>query len=378
MPYTPPSIETDPDAVTTRILDGMADNMPGWVADEGAPEVALAEEIGRETAATNALAVEAINYAVAGFGETVFGIATVQDAPASIAVTVTVTGAGAVLPAGFSVLGTNPDGVPVSFTLTAPVTSTGTTVAVTMTAATSGTIGNGVPAGAVTITTATATAVSAVATAASTGGVDAEPITDYLDRLLAYTSTLRPGGVRASDVALLARGVAGVDRCLALDLYNPATAPAVEERAVTVFPITTANQPVTTPVANAVLAALAAVREVNFNFYVGTPTYTNLTITYTATAEADAVPATVATAVTDAVTAWLLEWGRTASDDKAWVSSPTVRYLDLARVIGSVDGVSFLSALSLNGGTADVTLTGAAALPAPIGSGSTITGTVTS
>lgn len=58
MPWEPLPLETDPDAVTARILAGLAARMPGWTAYEGAPEVALAEEVGRETALLAARFVE--------------------------------------------------------------------------------------------------------------------------------------------------------------------------------------------------------------------------------------------------------------------------------------------------------------------------------
>ncbi|MBZ5736504.1 baseplate J/gp47 family protein [Nocardioides sp. TRM66260-LWL] len=376
MPYTPPQIDTDPDAVIVEVLDAMADRMPGWVADESAPEVVLAEEIGRELAATNQLAVDSVTAAFAAFGETVFGVPAIPAASATIPVTVTVTAAGDTLPAGFTVLGVGADGRDVAFNLPAAVTASSTSVTVTLVAATPGTAGNGVPAGPLTIATATATALSATATAESTGGVDEEPILTYLDRLVAYTSSLRPGGVRAADVAALARTVPGVDRALALDLYDPATPATPAERTVTVVPITATNTPVAAGISDQVLALLGQYREVNFRFFAAAPTYTNLTIAYTAVAETGASPTAVQAAIAAAVTKWLLAWGTTPGDPDAWVNTPTVRFLDLARVVGSADGVAYIASLTLNGGTSDVTLSGAAPLPAPIGAGSGVSGTV--
>lgn len=145
---------------------------------------------------------------------------------------------------------------------------------------------------------------------------------------------------------------------------------------MTVVPINTANQPVSAGVSDAVLALLEETREVNFRFFAAAPTYTNLTITYTALADTGADPSAVATAIEAAVTEWLLAWGKTPADDREWVNTPTVRYLDLARVAGSAAGVAALTALTLNGGTGDVAMSGAAPLPSPIGEGSGITGSV--
>jgi hypothetical protein len=58
-----------------------------------------------------------------------------------------------------------------------------------------------------------------------------------------------------------------------------------------------------------------------------------------------------------------------------WRYKPTVRYLDLVGAIARTPGVAELTAVTLNDATADVTLAGAAPLPA---ANPTVTGTVTS
>ncbi|WP_278259489.1 hypothetical protein [Nocardioides convexus] len=60
MPWDPPEISTDPDEVTATILDGPASRLVGWEATEGAPEVALAEEVGREIAILNQTTAEVL------------------------------------------------------------------------------------------------------------------------------------------------------------------------------------------------------------------------------------------------------------------------------------------------------------------------------
>src|SRR5213592_391038 len=84
MAWEQPDLDTDPDAVTERILENMRGRMPGWEPVEGAPEVALAEEIGRETAGTNELAATSLNLAWASVGETIYEVLPYQPLPATL------------------------------------------------------------------------------------------------------------------------------------------------------------------------------------------------------------------------------------------------------------------------------------------------------
>lgn len=377
--FDPPPFDDDQDAVTDRILDGLTSRLPGWEPVEGAPEVALAEEIGRETAITNATARDLVDLAFAGIGETVFGLPALLGAQASMLVELAVGAVGDVVPAGFTVVGTNPDGVQVAFELTEQLVAAAAPVQVTMLARDAGAAGNGVPAGPLVVVTSTATVASATAVTASDGGVDAESLDEYLSRLVDYIATLRPGGVRAEDLATLARNVLGVHRALGVDLYDASTDTSDVERTASVFPIDVDGQPVSAAVKTEVEALLEDVREVNFDVHVADPTYTPVAVTFEAVVEPGADPVAVQAAVHDALAVFLspATWGASLTDPASWSPVATVRFLDLARVGGSAEGVAYLSDLTLNGGTADVVLPGAAPLPAPLtgDSPTTITGT---
>lgn len=378
-PWEPPPIETDEDAVTARILDGLSERLEGWEPYEGAPEVALAEETGRETAVLGQLAGNMLTLAVAAVGETAFGFPAYLGVAATLDVELAVTGLGVTVPAGFVVSGVNGSGVEVAFELVDEVVVDVSPMPATLTATVIGDVGNSVPPGELTMITATSTVVSVTATDTSTGGADAETVEDYLDRLVDYLATLRPGGVRASDLASLARSVPGVQRALGVDLYDPNTDTFGNERTATVFPIDEAGAPVSAPVAAQVQAVLEESREVNFVIHVAEPTYTAVEVVYAAVAELGADPAVVADNIEVAVFSWLADWGTTEDDPTAWESVDTVRYLELARIAGSAEGVAYLSSLTLNGGTGDLTLDGVGALPAaaddPLAP-STVTGTV--
>lgn len=372
-------VETNPDAVTDRILDGLVATIPGLVLSEGDPLVALSEEIGRETAITSARMQDSVRLAVAGIGATVFGVQPELGQFATLVADVETT-PGATIPAGWQVIADNPDGRPFTFSVGDSVTTDATITSVVFTAVELGQAANGVAIGAtLTPVTATLGVVAATVTVASTGGADPESMPDYLDRLLNHIATLRFGGVRAADMAALARSVPGVDRALGIDLYDPAQPGVVVERTVTVVPIDVDNQPVSPQIGDAVQAKLEAAREVNFIIHVAEPTYTPVHITYTAVTETNVSLIETEARINEALTEYLTNWGRSPTDAHAWVSEPTVRFFDVARIAGSAEGVAYLSSITINGATDDVILTGVAALPKPLvgPDPSTITGSVT-
>lgn len=378
MPWEPPELPVDQDEVTDRILDGMQTRLPGWVPVEGAVEVALAEEIGRETAATNAVAVQALDVAAAGVGETVFGFPAYLGAPATLDVQLTVNTIGAVVPGELTVVGMNPAGVEVAFVLGDDITAQTLTPTVTMTATEAGDYGNGVPLGDLTIVTSTSTVDAATALEVSSNGADPETIDAYLNRLVDQLSTLSFGAVKPADVAALARTVPGVHRALAVDLHNAMTGQDDQERTVSVFVVDEASQPVTDEVKADVYDKLEAAREPNFVLIVADPTYTPVAVAYTVVADSGVDPDQLVATIDTALTAYLTAWGVTPSDPRAWNPSTSVRLFDVARIIGTVTGVAYLATLTLNGQAADLQLDGAAPLPAPLSGPdpSTIVGTV--
>lgn len=368
MTFDPPDIDTDEDAVTDRILANLGDAIAGWEPYEGSPEVALAEEIGRETAATNQLAADALDFAAAGVGQTVYQLLPFQGTPATlpdVEITFTPVAPGpaglaeSTIPAGFTIVAGG-----VAFELLADVTPVDTSpIHVSMQAVDPGTAGNitvGAPLDAEVITSTLAVA-SATVLASGTGGVDEETITDYLARLVDYVSLLRLGGVRGDDLAAVARTVPGVHRALGLDLYDPADGLYTHERTATVIAIDEAGQAVTS---TALTDALAAVREVNFVINTTTPTYTQVAVVvdlYSAAGvdptqlEAD-VTAAIATAIDPGT------WGSSGADPQAWTEKTTLRTFDIAAAVFSVPGVAGVNTITVNGGTT-VTLTGPGALP---------------
>ncbi len=366
MAWEPPVFETDPDAATARILDGMREKMPEWEDHEGAPEVVLAEEIGREAVLLGQQLEDQLLAIVTALGQTIYGLSPRAGIPATLLVDIATTKADVAIPAGLVVIGTTPAGAEVAFRLPETVIATTTVTRVTLYSTDPTSDANGVPSGqTLRVATATATVVAAVSASGSSGGSAPETPEQYASRLTGWLGALRPGGVTGADLAAFAPQVPGVVRALGVDLYDPA-APLVDtERSVTVFPIDADGKPVTPQVAANVAFALAAYREVNFLIHVAEPTYTGVDVVATVQATVGADHATVEAAVEAAVAAWLspATWGAPNDDPSGWVATPLVRYLDAANVIGSVPGVASITTLTLNGGTVDVTLPGKAALP---------------
>lgn len=377
MAWSPPAVETDPAVIVGRILSDLGDRL-GVELVEGSPEVVLGEEIGEETALLAQSFVTTTLHWLAGLGQTVYGLLAHPATPATATVRITVAASGNI-PAGFVAIGKTPTGADVAFTLAIETPATPPHVDVTMTAL--GSAANTVPIGTVKIATATAIATGASITVAPTGGADAETVEDYAARLTDWIGRLRPGGVTGTDMAALARSVAGVHRALGIDLHDPSYPGVATERTVTVVPVDENGAAVSGPIAAEVQAVLEAAREVNFQVFTAAPTYTSVDVVVTATATAEADPGVVDAAITAALTDYLSpgKWDSTSADEHAWSGAAVIRYLDLVRVASSVPGLGHLDTLTIDGGTADVTLTGVAPLPtsttAPIDP-STITVTV--
>lgn len=361
MAWKPPAVETSADVIVGRILGDLADRL-GVELVEGSPEVVLGEEVGEETALiAQAFAATTLHW-LAGLGQTVYQLPAHEATPAAATVRIAVAAAG-VIPAGFVVIGTAATGQDIAFTLADETPATPPHVDVTMTAL--GAAANAVPAGEVKVATATAIATGATLQAPPTGGADAETVEAYVARLVDWIGRLRPGGVVGTDLAVLAQSVTGVHRALGIDLHDPDYPGIATERSVTIVAIDETGAPVAGPIADEVKAVLEAVREVNFQVFTAAPTYTPLEVDVTATAAEGADPGVVEAAIAAALTDYLspAAWGSTPNDATAWTGEATVRYLELVRVASSVPGLGHLDALTLDGGTTDVTLAGVAPLP---------------
>jgi hypothetical protein len=219
---------------------------------------------------------------------------------------------------------------------------------------------------------------------ATSGGTDAEATDDYLNRLSDLATLLTPRPILPQDFAILAqRSIAAIQRAVAIDLYDLATATANVPRCVTVVICDANGQPCDATTKSAALTLLQAQREVNFLVFVGDPTYTAVDVTWAATSYPGYDPTLVTTNVNTALAQYLnpASWGVPDFGDtsgRSWINVTSARYLEISNVINNTEGVHYVTSLQIAAhggtlGTADVALSGVA----PLAEAGTITGSCT-
>ena len=166
---------------------------------------------------------------------------------------------------------------------------------------------------------------------------------------------LSPRPILPNDFAVLALDVPGVARAVAIDGYNPSTGTYNNERMVTVAVTDAQGEVVSAEIKSAVAASLDVKREVNFAVHVIDPTYVTVDVNATIKAQNGYDPAAVATAATQAVTAFLQPY--------SWHWTNTLRYNQLLAVLAQVPGVLYVD--NINTPSEDLYLGSAASLVRP-------------
>jgi uncharacterized phage protein gp47/JayE len=371
--YIEPPITTEPDDLAEDAFAYLEDAIPGWLPAPGNLETWLVEAnaqlAGELMDVASAVPTSIFRY----YGETVLGLPPNEAQSATGTTTWTARdAAGYTIEAGtlIGIAAAGDELLPFevqSETVIAPGATTATGVIVV--AVDPGTEANGLTSAPEVIDPLDWVASLALA-GATAGGVDEETDADYLDRLHELLGLLAPRPILPNDFAVLARTVAGVGRSTAIDLYNPGPPVATNvPRCVTVVVAGDDGQPVGAGVKANVDTLLQSLREVNFLVYVIDPTYTAIAVTFTFTTYPAYSAATVEAAAEAAVANYLspANFGRPpyGDDPGVWIADTKVRYLEVAEVINRVEGVWYVASLTVNGGTADVALSGPGPLPTP-------------
>ncbi|WP_108665142.1 baseplate J/gp47 family protein [Euzebya rosea] len=372
MAYTQLPLDTDHTSLLTRAVERIKQRTAGrWVLDTASLDAALLEEFVRLQRETRVVAIARTDAELDRFGSQQVAIARGAATPATIEATITVANTnGHTIPAGTLAAFATGDGTFTAFTTIADsvVDADETTVEVTMQAVLAGVHANGLGPGTMTLVQAPAVVAGIVADSVASGGTDAETTEAYLSRLTDEFELMSPRAIRPDDFARLARRIDGVHRAVALDGYDPDTDTHDNARTVWVGIVDADGHVPSGGVTATVDAYLQAERETNFVVRVGPPTYTPLAVAFTVTVLTGYDPAVVVANATLAAAIYLSP-GRWAGGDEeppAWRDDRTVRYLELAARIDAADGVDHVTALTLDGGTADVQLDGPAGLPAPL------------
>ena len=221
---------TDPDELAADALDRLAAAIPGFVPQEGHLEVALIEVLARQDAETRDVASLVPPAIFRYFGKSVLNVPAVDAAKSTAPSTWTVVdAAGYVIPAGTMVAFNRTGSEQVYFEVAEDVvidpgqTSTASEE-VQLVARVAGADANGLAAPVSLVDSLTF--VSTVTTTdVSSGGVDGESDDAYLNRLAGELTLLSPRPILPADFAALALRIAGVDRAVAIDGYDPCTVP---------------------------------------------------------------------------------------------------------------------------------------------------------
>jgi hypothetical protein len=380
MPYIDVTIETEPVDLAADAYSYLEGKVPGWLPSPGNLEAWLIESLAQIAGELRTLVGLVPEEIFKFYGETIMGLPP-YDAVAATGTTVwtAVDTAGYTITAG-TIVAVHPAassdsyGFEVTADVVIPAGQTSGTA--TIQALEPGADASGIT-GTVEMVDVLDFISSVTLSGATTGGQDAEAADAYLDRLSDLMTLLAPTPILPNDFAVMAqRMVPGVARACAVDLYKLDTAQTNQPRCCTVYVIDSAGNPCSATIKNQVLSLLQSQREINFLVYVGDPTYTTINVTFAVTCYAAFDPTDVANRVNAQLTSYLqpYNWGLPPFGDTgslSWINETVVRYLEVAEQINRVEGVRYIKTLTVNGGTADVALTGVAPLTKP----GTITGT---
>lgn len=372
--------ESDPDALSQEAFDYLSTAIPNWTPAEGNLDVWLIRAIARVAGEVQEMASAVPTTIFRYAGNNLFGITPIDAVSATGATTWTMRdNAGYTIPDG-TLVGVRLSGdVIIPFqTVGDVIVPNGSTVTSTggvqISAVNPGADGSGLTGDMELIDSIGFVDSIVLESPGTTGGIDAETDDDYLNRLTLQLQLLAPRPIIPSDFSAMALDVPGVHRALALDGYDPVTNTYDNERMVTVAAVDASGAAVATAVKTQVAALLENNREVNFQVNVIDPTFNTIDVTFAVKCDVGFTDvADVASRVSDAITAFLSAetWGLPNTGDTiTWNNEDTVRYLTLADVVHSVQGVRYIESLfiGIGGGTqtsADNVMDGAAPMPVP-------------
>ena len=225
--YISVPIDTDPDVLATDAFEFLQDNIQGWLPQEGNFEVWLIEALSRMTAqlrdVTSMVPTSIFRY----FGMTLMNIPPVDASQATAYTTWTVQdNLGYTIPDGTQVTMRDTSGIDHPFvTIGDTVIEAGTTATnsgeVLITAVNPGADSSGLT-NPVTLIDVLAFVTGVTVVGQTTGGMDAQTDSEYLNHLVQQLQLMAPRPILAPDFAAMAKNIAGVYRATAIDGLKPA------------------------------------------------------------------------------------------------------------------------------------------------------------
>jgi hypothetical protein len=370
--YISPPLVTEAADLADESFAYLEDQVNGWLPSPGNLETWLIEAVsqlaGELMDVASAVPTSIFRY----FGESILGLPAHAATPATGTTTWHVKDT-----LGYTILAGTLVGIPASGDLllafevaadTVIPAGSSSVAGVTIVAQDDGTDGNGLT-GTPQLIDALDYVLAVTLDAPTAGGINAETDDAYLDRLRELMQLLAPRPILPNDFAVMAKQVPGVYRATAIDLYNPGP-PATTNtpRCVSVVVVGADGLPVPPKVKADVDALLQSRREVNFLVFVLDPTYLDIDVSFNVKPYPDYNGQEVA----DRAELALVEYLKPANfgavpygDTPQWLNDTKVRYLEVAEQINRVDGVWYVEALLVNGGTVDVALPTPGGLPRP-------------
>lgn len=232
MTYVPPTVNNgyiglpitiNPNLLVQAAFANIQAQIPGWVPHEGQLDVAIIEEACQLFASCAVIANQVPITIFESYGELV-GVVPIVGAGATAPALFTMTDSlGYTIPAGTVVAyqqsGSNQILFTTQTTLVIPASSTTGTVEIAC--ETVGTFANDLPNATLQLVTTFAQVASIATTDTTSGGVDPETSTGYINRLSNELQLLTPRPILPADFAALAQNVTGVFRALAINLFSP-------------------------------------------------------------------------------------------------------------------------------------------------------------
>lgn len=351
-------IPIDPVDLATLAYDYLEANIPGFDRSRGDAMCQLIDSAAQMLAIANEPASDVPLLILRYIGRWVDGLLPIDATFAQTTATVTaLDDAGYTIDDGdrFEVLTSGDTSVVFAAvgSVTIPPGSTSTAAGeVVLVAETAGADGSGLP------IDSTVRPVDAIAwidtvtlTAITTGGIDAETDDEYLGRWITLRQLSNDTPILAVDAADLVRVlIPGIGRALGIDNYNPADSTYGNEKYVTVAVADPTGEPVATGIKVAADALLQSKRELNFVFVIVDPNYLTIGVSALYVAYPGFDLPTLDAAVEAALTSYLLPVNSgipPGSDGTQWVPDTFLRYLEIAQVVNGVEGVNYITALSI-------------------------------
>src|SRR3982751_2284335 len=288
MAYITPPTNTSPIDLALSAFEYIQTYFPQWTPNAGALATILVQanaEVAADVKDTSSrVPQEIFKY----YGQSVVNLLPVAEAPATVSSTWKMTDTlGHSITSGTVVYVRNDFGEFIGFVVVggpyviAPGSNTTAVGAVALVAVLPGEEGNGLSSThEVTPEDQLAYVDTITLVGTSTNGADAETEEDYLGRLVTELRLQSPRPLLPSDFAVLARRIAGVDRAVAVDNWDPVSGTGFHERTTCIFAVDSAGIGVSAGIKTSIKTYLESLRGENFVINVGDPTYTPVSAAY--------------------------------------------------------------------------------------------------